>query len=148
VCEEDRSVSHFTRLSSRPSVCLSHSSRLSIHICNGAAGRRYRSIAAAGDCAQQHDNDNHHYHRRRVAGEGRRVVVVPSPCPRSTARLQSSPLGRVESFRSWSSTSPPAPLNVGVRRISQWKGLLSNQKSRTKTKLTRCIYNVHGGSKK
>ena len=37
----------------------------------------------------------------RVAGEGRRVVAPP--CPRSTARLKSSPVGRVESFRSWSS---------------------------------------------
>ena len=36
--------------------------------------------------------------RGRVAGEGRRVVAPP--CPRSTARLQSSPVGRVESFRS------------------------------------------------
>ena len=40
-----------------------------------------------------------HHRRRRVAGEGRRVVA--SPCPRSTARLQRSPIGRVESFRSW-----------------------------------------------
>ena len=46
---------------------------------------------------------NHHHHRKvRVANEGRRVVA-PS-CPRSTARLQRSPVGRrVESFRSWSS---------------------------------------------
>jgi len=36
--------------------------------------------------------------RGRVAGEGRRVVAPP--CPRSTARPQSSPVGRVESFRS------------------------------------------------
>jgi len=36
--------------------------------------------------------------RGRVAGEGRRAVAPP--CPRSTARLQSSPVGRVESFRS------------------------------------------------
>ena len=44
----------------------------------------------------------HHHHHGRVAGEGRRVVAPP--CPRSTARLQSSPVGRrVESFRSWSS---------------------------------------------
>ena len=40
-------------------------------------------------------------HRRRVAGEGRHFVAPP--CPRSTARLQRSPVGRVESFRSWSS---------------------------------------------
>ena len=45
-------------------------------------------------------NEKHHRHRR-VAGEGRRVVAPP--CPRSTARLQRSPIGRVESFRSWSS---------------------------------------------
>jgi len=45
-------------------------------------------------------NEKHHRHRR-VAGEGRRVVAPP--CPRSTARLQRSPVGRVESFRSWSS---------------------------------------------
>ena len=44
---------------------------------------------------------HHHHHHVRVAGEGRRVVAPP--CPRSTARLQSSPVGRVESFRSWSS---------------------------------------------
>ena len=43
----------------------------------------------------------HHHHRVRVASEGRRVVAPP--CPRSTARLQRSPIGRVESFRSWSS---------------------------------------------
>ena len=44
---------------------------------------------------------HHHHHQVRVAGEGRRVVAPP--CLRSTARLQSSPVGRVESFRSWSS---------------------------------------------
>ena len=44
---------------------------------------------------------HHHHHHGRVAGEVRRVVAPP--CPRSTARLQSSPVGRrVESFRSWS----------------------------------------------
>jgi len=45
----------------------------------------------------------HYRHRRygRVASEGRRVVAPP--CPRSTARLQRSPIGRVESFHSWSS---------------------------------------------
>jgi len=36
-----------------------------------------------------------------LAGEGRRVLAPP--CPRSTTRLQRSPVGRVESFRSWSS---------------------------------------------
>ena len=40
-----------------------------------------------------------HRHQVRAAGEGRRVVAPP----RSTARPQSSPVGRVESFRSWSS---------------------------------------------
>ena len=45
--------------------------------------------------------NHHHHHHDRVAGEGRRVVAPP--CPWSTARLQSSPVGRVESFRSWSS---------------------------------------------
>ena len=45
---------------------------------------------------------HHHHHHGRVAGEGRRVIAPP--CPRSTARLQSSPVGRrMESFRSWSS---------------------------------------------
>jgi len=40
---------------------------------------------------------NHHHHRKvRVANEGRRVVA-PS-CPRSTARLQRSPVGRVSRF--------------------------------------------------
>ena len=43
---------------------------------------------------------HHHHHQVRVAGDGRRVVAPP--CPRSTARLQRSPIGRVESFRSWS----------------------------------------------
>ena len=47
------------------------------------------------------NNNNNNNHHGRVAGEGRRVVAPP--CPRSTARLQSSPIGRVESFRSWSS---------------------------------------------
>jgi len=42
---------------------------------------------------------HHHHHRCRIAGDGRRVVAPP--CPRSTARLQRSPVGRVESFRSW-----------------------------------------------
>jgi len=45
--------------------------------------------------------DGIHHHHCRVGSEGRRVVAPP--CPRSTARLQSSPVGRVESFRSWSS---------------------------------------------
>jgi len=47
------------------------------------------------------NHHHHHYHDGRVAGEGRRVIAPP--CPRSTARLQSSPVGRrVESFHSWS----------------------------------------------
>jgi len=41
------------------------------------------------------------HHHGRIAGQGRRVIAPP--CPRSTARLQRSPIGRVESFRSWSS---------------------------------------------
>jgi len=41
-----------------------------------------------------------HHHQFHVADEGRRVVAPP--CPRSTARLQRSPIRRVESFRSWS----------------------------------------------
>ena len=49
----------------------------------------------------QHHHHHHHHYHGRVAGEGRRVVAPP--CPRSTARLQSSPIGRVESFRGWSS---------------------------------------------
>jgi len=44
---------------------------------------------------------NRHHDHGRIADEGRRVVAPR--CPRSTARLQSSPVGRVESFRSWSS---------------------------------------------
>jgi len=56
---------------------------------------------------QQHF-EHHHHHHGRVAGEGRRVVAPP--CPRSTARLQMSPVGRVESFRSWSDTIPDAIL--------------------------------------
>ena len=38
---------------------------------------------------------------RSRRGPSRRCTSPP--CPRSTARLQSSPIGRVESFRSWSS---------------------------------------------
>ena len=41
---------------------------------------------------------DHHHHYVRVVSEGRRVVAPP--CPRSTARLQRSPIGRVESFLS------------------------------------------------
>ena len=49
----------------------------------------------------EHYYHHHHHHQVRVAGEVRRVVAPP--CPRSTARLQRSPVGRAESFRSWSS---------------------------------------------
>ena len=60
-------------------------------------------ISASANHLQVIHNHHHHHHHHhvRVAGEGRRVVAPP--CPRSTARLQSSPVGRVESFRSWSS---------------------------------------------
>jgi len=50
---------------------------------------------------QAHSSRHHRHHRRCRVADGRRVVAPP--CPRSTARLQSSPIGRVESFRSWSS---------------------------------------------
>jgi len=50
---------------------------------------------------EMNGHHHHHHHLRRVAGEGRRVVAPP--CPRLTARLQRSPIGRMESFRSWSS---------------------------------------------
>jgi len=43
----------------------------------------------------------HLHHQVRIASEGRRVVAPP--CPRSTTRLQRSPIRRVESFRSCSS---------------------------------------------
>jgi len=49
----------------------------------------------------QADHHHHHHHQVRVASKGRRVVAPP--CPRSTARLQRSPIGRVELFCSWSS---------------------------------------------
>ena len=39
-------------------------------------------------------------HQFHVADEGRRVLAPP--CPQSTARLQRFPIGRVESFHSWS----------------------------------------------
>jgi len=51
-------------------------------------------------------------HVRRVVSPASGVATVRTaihllltylPCPRSTARLQRSPVGRVESFRSWSS---------------------------------------------
>ena len=57
------------------------------------------SNMARGQAVQR--QATHYHHHCRVAGEGRRVVAPP--CPRSTARLQRSPVGRVESFRSWSS---------------------------------------------
>jgi len=44
--------------------------------------------------------NHHHHHQVRVASEGRRVVAPP--CPQLTACLQRSPIGRAESFRSWS----------------------------------------------
>ena len=50
------------------------------------------------NCSKQ--EDRHHHHQFHVADEGRRFVAPP--CPRSTARLQRSPIGRAESFRSWS----------------------------------------------
>jgi len=50
------------------------------------------------NCQADH---HHHHHQVRVASKGRRVVAPP--CPRSTARLQRSPIGRVELFCSWSS---------------------------------------------
>ena len=60
-----------------------------------------RSVARAFR-PKPHHHHHHHHHHGRVAGEGRRVVAPP--CSRSTARLQSSPVGPVaESFRSWSS---------------------------------------------
>ena len=46
---------------------------------------------------------HHHHHHARVASEGRRVVASPRRPTRLTARLQMSPVGRVKSFRSWSS---------------------------------------------
>jgi len=53
-------------------------------------------------CSLKYESEKRVYrHHGRVAGEGRRVVAPP--CPRSTARLRRSPIGRVESFRSWSS---------------------------------------------
>ena len=57
-------------------------------------------LSPTGDRLKDVDTQYHH-RRRRVASEGRRVVA-PS-CPRSTARLHRSPVGRMESFRSWSS---------------------------------------------
>ena len=42
---------------------------------------------------------SHYLHYRCVAGKGHHVVAPP--CPWSTARLQRSPVGRVESFHSW-----------------------------------------------
>jgi len=43
----------------------------------------------------------HHRSHHRVTGGGRRVVAPP--CPRSTALPRRFPVGRLESFRSWSS---------------------------------------------
>ena len=66
--------------------------QISRQVC-GSEGRRCCSRAVVSSL--------HHQHHVRVADEGRRVVAPP--CPRSTARLRRSPIGRVESFRSWSS---------------------------------------------
>jgi len=51
--------------------------------------------------AFSYGSNHHHHHHGRSASDARSVVAPP--CPRSTARLQRSPVGRVESFRSWSS---------------------------------------------
>ena len=66
---------------------------------------KHRSVvshtAASPVCSTEHAcGPTLHHHQFHVADEGRRVVAPP--CPRSTARLQRSPIGRVESFRSWS----------------------------------------------
>jgi len=61
--------------------------------------RNYNDTPRAA--ARSWPSPHHHHHQVRVAGEGRRVVAPP--CPRSTARRQRSPVGRVGSFRSWSS---------------------------------------------
>ena len=53
----------------------------------------------------------HHHHGR----EGRRVVAPP--CPRSTARLHRTPVGRVESFRSWSSHTV---CNISILRVCDY----------------------------
>ena len=69
----------------------------------GAAPPEYIQIMKQCWEGNRGPSTHHHHHHRhvRVAFEGRRVVAPP--CPRSTARLQRSPVGRVESFRSWSS---------------------------------------------
>ena len=41
----------------------------------------------------------HHHHHRPHSQRGHRIIALPRP--RSTACLQRSPIGRVESFRSW-----------------------------------------------
>jgi len=65
--------------------------------------RRQHAVLLADTQRNTHhvstSHHHHHHHHGRVAGEVRRVVAPP--CPRSTARLQSFPVGRVESFRSW-----------------------------------------------
>ena len=50
------------------------------------------------------NNSHHHHHHHQVRAAGERRRVVAPPCPRSTARLQSSPVGRVESFRGCATT--------------------------------------------
>ena len=52
----------------------------------------------------------YHHCRRCVAGDGQRVSAPLSP--RSTARLQRTPMGPVESFRSWSSHLFPGRCHV------------------------------------
>ena len=58
---------------------------------------------------------HHHHHRRgRVAGDGRRVVAPP--CPRSTARLQRSPVGiGVNSYWAQGLKPPPHIYDQGAR---------------------------------
>ena len=62
--------------------------------------KRRLCIRIAGSQPATIHRHHHYHHHFHVADEGRRVVAPP--CPRSTARLQRSPIGRVESFRSWS----------------------------------------------
>ena len=57
-------------------------------------------------------------------GPGAKICcVVAPPCPRSTARLQRSPIGRVESFRGWVGLIHSARPGIPNLTIAQLHGI-------------------------
>ena len=84
-------------------VCEVRGSRFRCVYCASSVSSTQATAAVVGDGGSSLLSSfaRHRHRHGRVAGEGRRVVAPP--CPRSTARRQRSPVGRVQSFRSWSS---------------------------------------------